>query len=96
LIRGITENSNWDIKQLENENYQFDLDYDPGKQLEIVPDWGSIVKWFIIKVTSKVNSKLNFESEYSSLNFSSDHKKSYIALQFTCEINRMDLKKNHI
>jgi len=48
LIRGIAENSNWDISQLENENSQFDLDCDPGKPLEIVPDWGSKIALFSI------------------------------------------------
>ena len=32
------------LKQLQNENSQFDLNCEPGKQLEIVPDCGSIVQ----------------------------------------------------
>ncbi len=47
-IRGIAENSNWDANQLEEENCMFDLDCDPGKALEIVPDWGSKMALFSI------------------------------------------------
>lgn len=47
-IRGIAENSNWDATQLEDENCMFDLDCDPGKALEIVPDWGSKMTLFSV------------------------------------------------
>lgn len=47
-IRGVAENSNWDAAQLENETCQNDLDCDPGKALEIVPDWGSKMALFSI------------------------------------------------
>ena len=47
-IRGIAENSNWDINQLENENCMFDLDCDPSKALEVVPDWGSKMALFSV------------------------------------------------
>ena len=48
FIRGIAEDSNWDIGKLENENCQFDLDCDPGKALEIVPDWGAKMALFSV------------------------------------------------
>jgi len=47
-IRGVAENSNWDIAQLENENCKFDLDCDPNRPLEIVPDWGSHIALFSV------------------------------------------------
>jgi hypothetical protein len=48
FIRGIAENTNWDITSLQNENSQFDLDCDPGKPIEICPDWGSKIALFSI------------------------------------------------
>ena len=47
-IRSIAENSNWDASQLEKENCTFDLDCDPSKPLEVVPDWGSKIALFSI------------------------------------------------
>jgi len=47
-IRGVAENSNWDAEQLENENCQFDLDCDPNRAIEIVPDWGAKIALFSI------------------------------------------------
>jgi hypothetical protein len=47
-IRGVAENSNWDVAQLENENCLFDLDCDPNRPLEIVPDWGSKIALFSV------------------------------------------------
>jgi len=47
-IRGVAEDSNWDVAQLENENCKCDLDCDPSRSLEIVPDWGSHIALFSI------------------------------------------------
>ena len=47
-IRGIAEDSNWDIEKLENESCRNDLDCDPNRPLEIVPDWGSKIALFSI------------------------------------------------
>jgi hypothetical protein len=48
FIRGIAENSNWDIATLQNENSQFDLDCDPNLPLEICTDWGSKIALFTV------------------------------------------------
>jgi hypothetical protein len=48
FIRDVAIQSNWDIRQLENENCQFDLDCDPAKGIEIVPDWGSKIALFSV------------------------------------------------
>jgi hypothetical protein len=47
-IRGIAEDSNWDVSKLENETCQFDLDCDPNRPLDIVPDWGSKIALFSV------------------------------------------------
>jgi hypothetical protein len=47
-IRDVAENSNWDMDTLEKESCQFDLDCDPNRPLEIVPDWGSKIALFSI------------------------------------------------
>ncbi len=41
FIRGMAENSNWDIDMLSTQDSRFDLDCDPNRPLEIVPDWGA-------------------------------------------------------
>ncbi len=47
-IRSIAENSNWDTALLENDDSRFDLDCDPSRPLEIVPDWGSKIALFSV------------------------------------------------
>lgn len=47
-IRGVAEDSNWDPGKLESPDCRFDLDCDPGKPLEVVPDWGVKINLFSI------------------------------------------------
>ena len=47
-IRSVAEDSNWDIAKLEKENSQADLDCDPSRPLEIVPDWGAKIALFSV------------------------------------------------
>ena len=47
-IRSVAENSNWNGAQLETPDSRFDLDCDPGRPLEIVPDWGSKISLFSV------------------------------------------------
>jgi len=47
-IRGVAEDSNWDANTLESPDCRFDLDCDPGKALEVVPDWGSKINLFSV------------------------------------------------
>ncbi len=47
-IRSIADDSNWDVDQLEKETCKNDLDCDPNRPLEIVPDWGSKIALFSI------------------------------------------------
>jgi hypothetical protein len=44
----VAENSNWDGEKLELESCQYDLDCDPSRPLEIVPDWGAKIALFSI------------------------------------------------
>lgn len=49
IIRDLAENSKWDFDQLENfNNSSQDLDCDPTKPIELVPDWGSSICLFSI------------------------------------------------
>lgn len=48
FIRGVAENSNWDADQLSTSDSRFDLDCDPNRPLEIVPDWGAKINLFSI------------------------------------------------
>ncbi|MEI7526199.1 MAG: hypothetical protein WCJ95_17775, partial [Mariniphaga sp.] len=48
FIRGIAENSNWDPDQLSTPDSRFDLDCDPNRPLEIVPDWGAKINLFSV------------------------------------------------
>jgi hypothetical protein len=48
FIRGVAENSNWDADQLSTPDCRFDLDCDPNRPLEIVPDWGAKINLFSI------------------------------------------------
>ena len=47
-LRGIAEDTNWDATKLEIENCRLDLDCDPSRPLEIVPDWGSHIALFSV------------------------------------------------
>jgi hypothetical protein len=47
-IRDIAENTNWNTEQLSAENCRFDLDCDPHRPIEIVPDWGSKIALFSV------------------------------------------------
>lgn len=47
-IRGVAEDTNWDSEALENPDSRFDLDCDPGKRLEVVPDWGAKINLFSV------------------------------------------------
>ncbi|MEI7424195.1 MAG: hypothetical protein WCK18_18980 [Prolixibacteraceae bacterium] len=47
-IRGVADDSNWDPSKLEIESCQQDLDCDPNRPLEIVPDWGAKIALFSI------------------------------------------------
>jgi len=48
FIRGVAENSNWDADKLSTPDCRFDLDCDPNRPLEIVPDWGAKINLFSI------------------------------------------------
>lgn len=48
FIRGVAENTNWDATSLESPDCRFDLDCDPSRALEIVPDWGAKINLFSI------------------------------------------------
>jgi len=48
FIRGLAENSNWDVDQLSTPDSRFDLDCDPNRPLEIVPDWGAKINLFSV------------------------------------------------
>lgn len=41
FIRDYAENTNWDFGKLEKHDSRFDLDCDPLKPIEVVPDWGA-------------------------------------------------------
>jgi len=47
-IRGVAEDSNWDAGSLESPDSRFDLDCDPSRPLEVVPDWGSKINLFSV------------------------------------------------
>lgn len=47
-IRGVAENTNWDATSLESPDCRFDLDCDPSRALEIVPDWGAKINLFSV------------------------------------------------
>ena len=48
FIRDIGENTNWDANSLETPDCRFDLDCDPSRPLEVVPDWGSNINLFSV------------------------------------------------
>ena len=48
FIRSLAENSNWDADLLSSPDSRFDLDCDPNRPLEIVPDWGAKINLFSV------------------------------------------------
>jgi hypothetical protein len=48
FLRDYAENTNWDFNKLGTPDSRFDLDCDPTKPLEIVPDWGAKIALFSI------------------------------------------------
>lgn len=47
-IRGVAESSNWDAERLSTPDCRCDLDCDPNRALEIVPDWGAKINLFSV------------------------------------------------
>jgi hypothetical protein len=47
-IRDLAENTSWDMNQLSAPDCRFDLDCDPTRALEIVPDWGAKICLFSV------------------------------------------------
>ena len=45
-IRTVASESNWDVATMNPVNCRFDLDCDPSRPLEVVPDWGSKINLF--------------------------------------------------
>lgn len=48
FLRDFAENNSWDMEKLSVPDSRFDLDCDPGKPIEIVPDWGAKISLFSI------------------------------------------------
>lgn len=48
FIRTLAEQTNFDFSVLQNHDSRFDLDCDPNRPLEIVPDWGAKISLFSI------------------------------------------------
>jgi len=48
FLRDFAENNNWDMEKLSCPDSRFDLDCDPGKPIEIVPDWGAKISLFSV------------------------------------------------
>ena len=48
FLRDYAENTNWDFQKLGTPDSRFDLDCDPKRPLEIVPDWGAKIALFSI------------------------------------------------
>jgi len=47
-IRDVAENTNWDFNELSKHDSRHDLDCDPSKAIELVPDWGANLSLFSI------------------------------------------------
>jgi len=47
-IRQVAQNSNYDANSMATRNSLFDLDCDPNRPLEIVPDWGAKINLFSV------------------------------------------------
>ncbi|MBK6285783.1 MAG: hypothetical protein IPF54_26710 [Draconibacterium sp.] len=48
FIRTLANDSEYDISTMNPANCQFDLDCDPSRPLEVVPDWGSNINLFSV------------------------------------------------
>jgi hypothetical protein len=48
FIRSLANDSEYDISTMNPANCQFDLDCDPSRPLEVVPDWGSNINLFSV------------------------------------------------
>lgn len=48
FIRSYAENTNYDFDKLEKIDSRFDLDCDPHKPIEVVPDWGAKIALFSV------------------------------------------------
>ncbi len=48
FIQSVAQKTNYDFKKLGNHNSLFDLDCDPNKPIEIVPDWGAKIALFSV------------------------------------------------
>ncbi len=48
FLRGYADDTNWDFQKLGSPDSRFDLDCDPGKPLEVVPDWGAKISLFSV------------------------------------------------
>lgn len=48
FLRDYAENNNWNVQQLQTPDSRFDLDCDPGKPIEIIPDWGAHISLFSV------------------------------------------------
>lgn len=48
FLRDYAENTKWDFNKLGTPDSRFDLDCDPNKPLELVPDWGAKIALFSI------------------------------------------------
>ncbi len=48
FIRGYAQDTNYNSDKMGNPDSRFDLDCDPGKALEISPDWGATISLFTI------------------------------------------------
>ena len=47
-IRDVADKTNWDFTQMETQDARMDLDCDPSKPIELVPDWGASICLFSI------------------------------------------------
>ena len=47
-IRNVANDSDWDINTMNPANSRFDLDCDPSRPLEVVPDWGAKINLFSV------------------------------------------------
>jgi hypothetical protein len=48
FLRDYAENNSWDMQKLSSPDSRFDLDCDPAKPIEIVPDWGAKIALFSV------------------------------------------------
>ena len=55
FIRDKAENTNFDFDELEKRDSRYDLDCDPNKAIEIVPDWGANISLFSIAQERNIN-----------------------------------------